>query len=420
MNPRPARAPLAVWLYGTQIAQLEAVADRARLTWTVHATERWGLGARVMSELLPMQRAGERPHDRRVMAFLAGLLAEGHLREHLAFEAGVASDDVFGMVAAYGRDTAGALVLLPGHVASPEGIGRWEATTDAVITQRLRAAGRYALDGLESNSLAGVQPKIVLRRDGSRWFRCLDGAPSTHIIKLGHPTNSPVADVIDTEAASIELARSLGLSSVDAHVANFGGVRALVVSRYDRTIGVDGTVSRLHQEDAAQALGIDVSDLNRKFQRGKALPSLKAIAQVLRNGGAEPDKLLRLTAFNLALGNSDAHAKNVSLLRHADGTTELAPAYDVAMHAHHASFSDLFAMDVCGTSRMSAITGRDLVAEGKSWPLPPVRARRAVRDTLEQLEQALLALDRGRHPGVPDNAWHIVTSRTHALLQSFG
>jgi serine/threonine-protein kinase HipA len=370
-----------------------------------------------MSELLPIQRAGECPHDRRVTVFLSGLLAEGNLREHQAFDAGVTSDDVFGLIAACGRDTAGALVFMPGE-ASPDRVGSWAATTDAAIARRLQAAGRDAGDGLESNSLAGVQPKIVLRRDGGRWLRCLGGAPSTHIVKLGHAHDSPIADIIDTEAASTELARSIGLSTVHAHVATFARVRALVVSRYDRAVADDGTIGRLHQEDAAQALGLDVSDLNRKFQRGKALPSLKAIAAVLRNGGAEPDRLLALTTLNLALGNSDAHAKNISVLRHADGGAELAPAYDVSMHAHHASFSDTFAMDVRGQRRMSAITGPDLVAEGESWPLPRVRARRAVRETLEQLEQALVVIDRDHHPGVPENAWQIVRSRTHALLRS--
>ena len=414
---RSTRPPLAVWLYGTKIAQLEAVDTGARLTWTAQAAERWGLGARVMSELLPVQRAGQCPHDRRVTLFLSGLLAEGNLREHQAFDAGVTSDDVFGLIAAYGRDTAGALVFMPGDT-SPDRVGSWAATTDAAIAGRLQAAGRNPGDGLESNSLAGVQPKIVLRRDAGRWLRCLDGAPSTHIVKLGHAHDSPIADIIDTEAASTELARSIGLSTVHAHVATFAGVRALVVSRYDRTVTDDGTIGRLHQEDAAQALGLDASDLNRKFQRGKALPPLKAIAAVLRNGGAEPDRLLALTTLNLALGNSDAHAKNISLLRHADGSAELAPAYDVSMHEHHASFSDTFAMDVRGQRRMTAITGPDLVAEGESWPLPRVRARRAVRETLEQLEQALVVIDRDHHPGVPENAWQIARIRAHALLRS--
>lgn len=221
-----------------------------------------------------------------------------------------------------------------------------------------------------------------------------------------------------TEAACTELARALGLSTVDAHVVDFAGVPALVVSRYDRRVRSDGTVERIHQEDTAQALGLDTSDMNRKFQRGKALPSLKAVATLLRHGGQEPDKLLAMTTFNLAVGNSDAHAKNISLIRHDDGTAELAPAYDVAMHAHHPGFSGVFAMDVSGGSQMARLTAGDLVQEALTWPLAPRRAHRAVRDTLAGLEEALATIDRASHPGVIERAWDVVEARTRALVRS--
>jgi serine/threonine-protein kinase HipA len=44
----------------------------------------------------------------------------------------------------------------------------------------------------------------------------------------------------------------------------------------------------VHREDTAQALGLDTRDMNRTYQRGRNLPSLKAIAAVLRNGGQKP------------------------------------------------------------------------------------------------------------------------------------
>ena len=37
----------------------------------------------------------------------------------------------------------------------------------------------------------------------------------------------------------------------------------------------------------------------------------------------------RAVIFNLLIGNNDAHAKNFSLLHHIDGTTVLAPLYDL-------------------------------------------------------------------------------------------
>jgi serine/threonine-protein kinase HipA len=409
-------SPIAAWLYGTHIADLAPVRDLVDLTWTSDAADRWGLGSRVVSNLLPTARGGAHPHPRAVTVFLQGLLAEGNLREHLAFEASLLPDDVFGMVSAYGRDTAGALVFLPDGAGPEHRVGALEPMTDADIAARLRAAGTFTPGRLESTSLAGLQPKIVLQRGEQHWYRCLDGAPSTHIIKLGPEPDSILGDVIDTESACIELATMVGLSTISATVTSFDGVRALVISRYDRTTAPDGQVGRVHQEDTAQALGLDTRDMNRKFQRGKNLPSLKAIAAVLRSGGQEPDRLLALTVFNLAVGNSDAHAKNISLLRPEDGSCSLAPAYDIAMHAHHRTFGNVFAMDVNGRRVMTALTGADLLAEARAWPLPLRRARRVVHDTLAALEAALQDIDRNLHPGVQDRAWSAVETRTRDLL----
>jgi serine/threonine-protein kinase HipA len=257
-------------------------------------------------------------------------------------------------------------------------------------------------------------------RDVSSPHRCLDGAPSTHIIKLGPEPDSVLSDVIDTEAACIELAGMIGLSTISATVTTFDGVRALVISRYDRSPTPQGLVLRVHQEDTAQALGLDTRDLNRKFQRGKNLPSLASIAAVLRNGGQEPDRLLALTTLNLAIGNSDAHAKNISLLRPEDGSCSLAPAYDIAMHAHHLTFGNVFAMDVNSQREMTSLTGADLLAEAQSWPLPERRARRVVGETLTALEAALSSIDRDQHPGVQHHAWSTVGSRTEELLATLG
>jgi serine/threonine-protein kinase HipA len=416
VSPSGSQEPLATWLYGTHIANLTPSGDQVNLMWTAEAADRWGLGSRLVSNLLPIGRGGACPHPGAATAFLQGLLAEGTLREHLAIEASITPDDVFGMVSAYGRDTAGALVFLPSGAGPENRVGALEPMTDTDIAARLRAAGTHTPGRLESTSLAGLQPKIVLQRTKDRWYRCLDGAPSTHIIKLGTEPDSALSDVIDTEAACIALATMVGLSTISAAVTHFEGVRALVISRYDRIITADGQVERVHQEDTAQALGLDTRDMNRKFQRGKNLPSLKAIAAVLRNSGQEPDPLLALTAFNLAIGNSDAHAKNISLLRPQDGSCSLAPAYDVAMHAHHRTFGNVFAMDVNGRRAMTTLTGADLLAEAKAWPLPERRARRVVHETLTALQAAIQDIDRDLHPAVQDRAWAAVESRTKDLL----
>ena len=41
------------------------------------------------------------------------------------------------------------------------------------------------------------------------------------------------------------------------------------------------------------------------------------------------ERLLRWQVFNVLAGNSDGHAKNLSLLYGSDGSTRLAPFYDL-------------------------------------------------------------------------------------------
>lgn len=421
---------LDAWLYGSRVARFTSRTtargvSRVALEWDRGALARWGYGSRVLSHLLPLD-PDDAPPPARVTAWLDGLMPEGRVREHMAMDAGVDPDDPVGFFGAYGGDTVGALQFVPvGAEPTPAPAGRVLLDEDAVaglLRDSIDRAGGQGRSEHLTSSLPGMEPKIGLVRDEGRWWRASPDQPTTHILKVARAADSPTADLVDTEAAALDLARRIGLTTIDAHVETFGDMRCIVVSRYDRVPddSVPGGLRRIHQEDGAQALGLNTRDPERKFQHGRRLPSLARIAQVLRDDGARPDPLLALTVLNLALGNTDAHAKNISLLRRADGTVVLAPAYDVSMHLHHAHASRIFAMDVAGKRDMDAITAADLVAEGTSWGLPRRRAVRVVTHTLDDLRAALGEIDRDVHPGVPADAWRTVAERTDALHGSVG
>jgi len=405
---------LDAWLYGTLVARVRSTQPgRASLTFTSDALDRWGLNSPILSGLLPLSPSDPAPP--RVAAWLRGLLPEGRARLRLAVDAGVDPDDTVGFLAVYGLDTAGALVLVP-QGGDPDPGGHLEPLTDHDIARLLE---RAAVDGAadQLTSIAGLETKIVLTRTASGWASPVGRPPSTHIVKLSRPAASSAADLIDTEAAALDLARRCGLTDVEAHVVDFEDKRSLVVRRYDRTPADDGSVARIHQEDGAQILGLDTDDPERKFQWGRRLPSLHALARsLIAMGEPRPTGLLALTVFNLAVGNTDAHAKNVSVLHRADGSTALAPAYDIAMHGHPAGTTHRFAMDVAGRSDIETITATDLVAEGRTWGLTPTDAARTVRGTLEALDAALDEIDHGTHPGVSAEAWATVRTRTRRLL----
>lgn len=412
------REPLDVWLYGTLIAQLrEDTQGRLELSWAAGATERWLPGDRLLSAKLTI---GTRPVPALVKAYLDGLLPEGNARVNHALSAGVVPDDTYALIRKYGRDTPGAAIFVVAGSPDPTAAGHYEPIGVDELTERLRRADEHQPASpeqtTESSTLPGMVPKITVHRDAGQWWSCKDGAPSTWILKRAEPRSSPIADVIDTEVACLALARQLELTTIDAEVLDFGDLRAIAVSRYDRDPARDN--ARVHQEDLAQALGLNTDDPNRKFQWGAKLPSLREAARVLRLDGGNPDALLRLVTFSLLVGNTDMHAKNISFLRLPDGRVELSPAYDIAMHLHHRRDNRRFALDLNSRHRMDQLVIGDVIAEAETWGLPQRRARRVAMDTARELAQALGALDRDAHPGVPATAWAVVEQRTEAALKA--
>lgn len=406
--------PLEIWLYGTRMASIVESNDRRlELTWDDDAVDRWGTDARVLSAKMPL---GDRPVSGLVKNYLDGLLPEGNARVNHALSAGVPPDDTFALIRTYGRDTPGAAIFVPEGTGDPTSVGRYQPLTLDQVAERLRRADEHSpadQDGQlgESSTLPGMVPKITLHRDGDRWYACKDGAASTWIIKRASAPDTNLADVVDTEVACLALARSIGLTSISAEIFEHDGVRAIAVSRYDRSY--EAANPRLHQEDLAQAIGLNTQDPNRKFQWGSRMPTLKHAADVLRLDGGNPDSLLRLVTFSYLVGNTDMHAKNISFMRKDDGSVALSPAYDVAMHLHHDRDNRRSALDINGKFLMNDINIADVIAEGVTWGIPERRARNVVHTTAEDLAAALGAIERDDHPGVSVDAWDIVEARMH-------
>src|SRR5262245_37305749 len=103
----------------------------------------------------------------------------------------------------------------------------------------------------------------------------------------------------------------------------------LLVKRFDRT-EVSGRWRRLHQEDYCQALGKPPSAKYESNQTGTPGPSLPDLFGVTRQHMAPPNiiRLLEMVIFNILVCNTDAHAKNYSMMIRSGGVT-LAPLYDV-------------------------------------------------------------------------------------------
>src|SRR5699024_2270800 len=133
--------------------------------------------------------------------------------------------------------------------------------------------------------------------------------PSTHIVK---PPSRQHPEIEALEVQSLRLADDVGIAASQAEVVRFKGQPAFVTKRWDRRDG-----QRVHAEDLNQALG-------RPTSAKYSTTAVRAL-RLLSAHGLERD-FLRQLAFNVALGNADAHAKNYSILLEPDKMS-LAPVY---------------------------------------------------------------------------------------------
>ena len=179
--------------------------------------------------------------------------------------------------------------------------------------------------------LAGYQPKLLLARLGDQWYLPRGRAHSTHILK---PRLEGRPDGLAREHYGHALAADLGLARYRTELVGNGARQYLVIERYDRVVRGE-EVTLIHQEDAAQALGLDWAGDHAKFQdpgapRGSRRPSAYRIAELLGSlqGQGQPVAgFLRRLTFTVLLGDNDAHAKNLAIV-HLPGRSVLADVYD--------------------------------------------------------------------------------------------
>jgi serine/threonine-protein kinase HipA len=392
------RYELDVWLDGAHVARLrEARTRKLELHYTDETLGRWQFGDPVLSVALPLTPEFRHP-PAKISAFLEGLLPEGEARTTLEDRYGVLRGNTLGLLRAIGRECAGAVLFQPhGDPAPPPRHPEPVPISDAEVTAAIRDLGSRPLgdDDFVRLSLAGQQDKLLLTRTAAgRWARPIGAIPSTHILK---PEHGDLSGFVLNESLCLRLARLLDLTTIDVEHFDADGRPVLVVSRYDRIVGPDGQITRLHQEDMCQA----TSTATVAKYEADGGPSLRDVAALLDRwaGSAdELDRLARVMTLNIVIGNADAHAKNLSLLHHPERGVELAPLYDVASTIAYPEIrtadglqpvSTALAMRVNGVEDVNAVTTEDLVTEASTWAYGRSRARAVVGDLLTAVSGTL-------------------------------
>jgi serine/threonine-protein kinase HipA len=231
------------------------------------------------------------------------------------------------LLASVGHDLPGAVKVVEDGDAEVE-----TEEQDTEADARAVPRGPFA-DGTWRFSLAGVAMKFSMVRQGERFTAPGSGEGGDWIIKLPDPAHRQVPL---NEFAMMTLARLAGidvpevrmvhrdqLASVPAHLWPSNEDFAYAIRRFDRR----ETGDRVHIEDLAQVRGL--------YPRDKYRTSFETVGALLYRGHDELSliEFVRRLAFNILIGNGDAHLKNWTLIYRDPRIPQLAPVYDLVATA---------------------------------------------------------------------------------------
>jgi serine/threonine-protein kinase HipA len=370
-------------------------------------------GHYVLAPQFPL--VAERYTGHLVRSFFENLLPEGEALDDIVSAIHLRGASSFELLGSLGAELPGVLSLLPPE-ARPVLAQEYRPLPFEELSRRL--AGRDRTPLLLSNnqatmSLAGAQDKIGLRFDpaGQRLSDTIGQSPTTHILKpdTRQPRYHPSAV---NEFACMKLARALRLPVPEVWLLRIPEA-AYVVERYDRLLAAGNIVS-LHQVDGCQLLG---HGADWKYQRSGGLASIPLLVKVLRGLGVRGIDLLqfqRWVMFNYLIGNSDAHAKNVSVLVDDKGF-RLAPFYDLlCVRAYGDTGLALF----IGDEETFDSVGRhswEALCEDCGFRLPETLAEfgKMARALLPAWHKVRASLDKSHDPN--DAEVHVLERMTHVF-----
>ena len=339
-----------------------------------------------------------RPKVGAVHRFLANLLPEGRALEVASVMYQMSKDNTFGLVHVLGREPVGALSFMgmAQEAASGEdGAEPAETEYTAVeendalpvrrvvpneeLSERIRRRDEIPFPVWDRKlrlSVAGFQDKLQVLVEGES-LSLVDGGPisSTHILKP-ESLNPASAFMVANEHYCMTLAASIGLPTATVQIRRIPEP-ILLIERFDREVELDPAdgvtalrVRRTHIIDGCQALDLPV---NLKYERnfgnaqavrdireGASFEKLFALEPHLENPAHGRRVMLRWALFQLFIGNSDAHGKNLSFHVRPAGLSP-APFYDlVSVNAYGEAVEQDMALAYGDAFRLDDVTAFEL------------------------------------------------------------
>jgi len=277
--------------------------------------------------------------DRRPAPFLYDLVPQGRGRAYLLskLQLADADDDVIAPLLLAGAFNPVGNLRISSAVDFYKGEAAKDPSTVAATGFALKDIAERSEEFLEhitlhamlaagTTGVQGVAPKFLLTTNAhGQWFADLaldDNLAHEHwLVKLPRGRHDDDRAVLRNEAAYLRLAAACGLHCRNDHQL-IGEM--LFVRRFDR-VRQGGMLHRLHQESVASIVG------QRGFGHSHTQQSLLAgIREVVDDPLSQTIEFIKRDVLNLAMRNTDNHARNTAIQRTVDGQIALTPLFDFA------------------------------------------------------------------------------------------
>lgn len=295
--------------------------------------------------------------DQETRAFFSALLPDDRVRTKIAQALGISVENDFALLEILGGDCAGSVSLqkrLRNKTQNKKAKELDELEIQKIL-ELLKTKPLLTKFGIRL-SLAGAQSKIALLFKNRKFYLPGNNDITTHIIK---PSIEGFPDSVYNEYFCMKLASQCGLNVAEVELKDTETCPHLIITRYDRHRAANGRLSRIHQEDFCQAMGILPT---KKYQK-EGGPGIKACLTLIDKYSSHPakDKLQLIDSFlfNFFIANNDAHAKNFSLIHSAKGI-HLAPFYDILSTEIYPQLSKEMAMKFGSKYQAQKINAYDI------------------------------------------------------------
>ena len=301
------------------------------------------------------------PSSENIKNFLKNLLPEGENLDDISIFLQISKYNTFGLIQEIGKDIAGAINFsneLNNLTKTFTEISNNELTNKI---KNINYENILVWNGKVRLSIAGVGKKLpVMIKNNKIGFA--DGKyASTHILKF----DKPELHLVENEYISLKLAKKIGLEVNEASILEIEDKKILLVKRFDRFYDKNNDeVLKYHIIDGCQILNTPpIYKYQKVFGENSSIEgiSIKKLSKAIDKycNLKEKDKFIDWILFNLIVGNSDAHAKNISF--YINKEISITPFYDILNTVMYNKFYDTnLAMSIGDNFEIDKIEYSDL------------------------------------------------------------